>query len=100
LGKALKNWPAVAEGELSFTDRKWRLKGTLRPLDPLGKDSGTCTVQGEVVETGLRSGSTTFTLTGPAAKDAKGRVRATGTLRLGKGGEATLEATKVEPVKD
>jgi hypothetical protein len=107
--------PAVAEGTLTFQDKRWRLAGTLRPFDPKGKDKGvkfgTCTVQGEAVSgefkagkvksaLAVRAGDLTVVLTGPAVKDAvKGGVRARGTLHLGRSGEAVLEATQLAPVK-
>ena len=113
--EAIQREPAVAEGTLTYKDKQWRLVGTMRPFDPDAKDKGgklgTCTIQGEVVSgefkdgevkssLAIRAGDLTIVLTGPAAKESiKGGVRATGTLRLGKSGDAVLEATKIEALK-
>jgi hypothetical protein len=110
--EVFQSQPAVAEGILAYKDKRWQLVGTMRPFDPDAKDKGgklgICSVQGEVVtgefkagevksSVALRAGDLTIVLTGPAAKEAmKGRVRATGALRLGKAGDAVLEATKIE----
>jgi hypothetical protein len=105
--EGLTKTPAVAEGVLKFADKQWRLEGSMRPFEPEGKDkgtkTGTCTIRGSGFEENskpvIRSGDVTILLTGPAAKPVKGTVRATGTLKLGQNGEATLEAVKVEPEK-
>jgi hypothetical protein len=114
-GQGILLAPVVVEGVLTYKDKKWHLAGSVRPFDAAGKDkgvkAGTCTLRGEAVSgefkagdvkslLAVRAGDLSVVLTGPAAKESvKGLVRATGTLRLGKSGEAVLEATKVDPVK-